>query len=83
MAGIIINGSTGEFVSLSKEERFKMVETVLKEVNGRIPVIVGTAAETTKETIEFTKHAETHGADCTLIINSYYCKPERGNLFSL
>ncbi|MBP3972162.1 dihydrodipicolinate synthase family protein, partial [Bacillus sp. WL1] len=46
VAGIIINGSTGEFVSLSKEERFKMVETVLKEVDGRIPVIVGTAAET-------------------------------------
>ena len=52
VAGIIINGSTGEFVSLSKEERFKMVETVLKEIDGRIPVIVGTAAETTKETIE-------------------------------
>ena len=30
VAGVIINGSTGEFVSLSKEERFKMVETVLK-----------------------------------------------------
>ncbi|MDD8002615.1 4-hydroxy-tetrahydrodipicolinate synthase [Bacillus cereus] len=81
VAGIIINGSTGEFVSLSKEERFKMVETVLKEVNGRIPVIVGTAAETTKETIEFTKHAETHGADCTLIINSYYCKPKEEEIY--
>lgn len=33
VAGIIINGSTGEFVSLSKEERFKMVETVLKEID--------------------------------------------------
>ena len=43
VAGIIINGSTGEFVSLSKEERFKMVATVLKEIDGRIPVIVGTA----------------------------------------
>ena len=32
VAGIIINGSTGEFVSLSKEERFKMVETVLKKL---------------------------------------------------
>ena len=76
VAGVIINGSTGEFVSLSKEERFKMVETVLKEIDGRIPVIVGTAAETTKETIEYTKHAEAHGADCALIINSYYCKPK-------
>ncbi|ANS48433.1 dihydrodipicolinate synthase [Bacillus thuringiensis] len=81
VAGIIINGSTGEFVSLSKEERFKMVETVLKEVDGRIPVFVGTAAETTKETIEYTKHAEAHGADCALIINSYYCKPKEEEIY--
>ncbi|WP_433772328.1 4-hydroxy-tetrahydrodipicolinate synthase [Bacillus wiedmannii] len=81
VAGIIINGSTGEFVSLSKEERFKMVETVLKEVDGRVPVIVGTAAETTKETIEYTKHAEAHGADCALIINSYYCKPKEEEIY--
>ncbi|MCU4988278.1 4-hydroxy-tetrahydrodipicolinate synthase [Bacillus cereus] len=81
VAGIIINGSTGEFVSLSKEERFKMVETVLKEVDGRIPVIVGTAAETTKEAIEYTKHAEAHGADCALIINSYYCKPKEEEIY--
>lgn len=81
VAGIIINGSTGEFVSLSKEERFKMVETVLKEVDGRIPVIVGTAAETTRETIEYTKHAEAHGADCALIINSYYCKPKEEEIY--
>ena len=81
VAGIIINGSTGEFVSLSKEERFNMVETVLKEVDGRIPVIVGTAAEMTKETIEYTKHAEAHGADCALIINSYYCKPKEEEIY--
>ncbi|MFK4469105.1 4-hydroxy-tetrahydrodipicolinate synthase [Bacillus sp. RC252] len=81
VAGIIINGSTGEFVSLSKEERFNMLETVLKEVDGRIPVIVGTAAETTKETIEYTKHAEAHGADCALIINSYYCKPKEEEIY--
>jgi 4-hydroxy-tetrahydrodipicolinate synthase len=81
VAGIVINGSTGEFVSLSKEEKFRMVETVLKEVNGRIPVIVGTAAETTKETIENTKQAEAHGADCALIINSYYCKPKEEEIY--
>ncbi|MED3554044.1 4-hydroxy-tetrahydrodipicolinate synthase [Cytobacillus praedii] len=81
VAGIVINGSTGEFVSLSKEEKFQMVETVLKEVNGRIPVIVGTAAETTKETIEYTKQAEAQGADCALIINSYYCKPKENEIY--
>lgn len=81
VAGIVINGSTGEFVSLSKEEKFQMVEIVTKEVNGRIPVIVGTAAETTKETIEYTKQAEAHNADCALIINSYYCKPKEEEIF--
>ncbi len=81
VAGIVINGSTGEFVSLSKEEKFQMVELVMKEVNGRIPVIVGTAAETTKETIEYSKQAEAHGADCALIINPYYCKPKEEEIY--
>ncbi|MBU8880668.1 4-hydroxy-tetrahydrodipicolinate synthase [Bacillus sp. FJAT-29790] len=81
VAGIVINGSTGEFVSLSKEEKFQMVETVIKEVNGRLPVIVGTAAETTKETIEYTKQAEAHGADCALIINPYYMKPKENEIY--
>ncbi|MED4730579.1 4-hydroxy-tetrahydrodipicolinate synthase [Aneurinibacillus migulanus] len=81
VAGIVINGSTGEFVSLSKEEKFQMVETVLKEVNGRLPVIVGTAAETTKETIEYTKQAEAYSADCALIINSCYCKPKEEEIY--
>ncbi|MFT9846060.1 4-hydroxy-tetrahydrodipicolinate synthase [Aneurinibacillus sp. REN35] len=81
VAGIVINGSTGEFVSLSKEERFQMVKTVLQEVNGRLPVIVGTSAETTKETIEYTKQAEAHGAHGALIINSYYCKPKEEEIY--
>ena len=81
VAGIVINGSTGEFVSLTKEEKYQMVEVVMKEINGRIPVIVGTAAETTKETIENTKQAEANGADCALIINSYYCKPKEEEIY--
>lgn len=81
VAGLVINGSTGEFVSLTKEEKFKMVETVLKEVNGRIPIIVGTAAETTKETIEYTKQSEENGAACALIINPYYMKPKENEIY--
>ncbi|MDQ6600833.1 4-hydroxy-tetrahydrodipicolinate synthase [Bacillus salipaludis] len=81
VAGLVINGSTGEFVSLTKEERYQMVEVVMKEVNGRVPVIVGTSAETTKETIEYTKQAEAHGADCALIINPYYGKPKEEEIY--
>lgn len=81
VAGVIINGSTGEFVSLTKEEKYKMVETVVQEVNGRIPVMVGTASETTRETIEYTKQAEANGADAALIINPYYCKPKEEEIY--
>ncbi|WP_340002257.1 4-hydroxy-tetrahydrodipicolinate synthase [Oceanobacillus sp. FSL K6-0127] len=81
VAGIVINGSTGEFVSLSKEEKFQMVATVMEEVGGRIPVIVGTAAETTKETIEYTKQAEAHEAAGALIIPPYYMKPKENEMY--
>ncbi|MCM3569960.1 4-hydroxy-tetrahydrodipicolinate synthase [Neobacillus mesonae] len=81
VAGIVINGSTGEFVSLTKEEKYQIVEVVAQEVNGRIPVIVGTSAETTKETIENTKQAQAQGADCALIINPYYGKPKEDEIY--
>lgn len=58
VAGIAINGSTGEFVSLTKEERFKAVEIAVDQVNGRIPLVVGTAAETTADAVEYTQQAE-------------------------
>lgn len=75
VAGIAINGSTGEFVSLTKEERFKAVDIAVKQVNGRIPLVVGTAAETTADAIAYTQQAEKAGADASLLINSYYSHP--------
>ena len=75
VAGIAINGSTGEFVSLTKAERFKAVEMAVEQVAGRIPLLVGTAAETTADAIEYTQQAEKAGADAALLINSYYAHP--------
>jgi len=76
VAGIAINGSTGEFVSLTKEERFKAVEVAVDQVKGRVALIVGTAAETTADAIEYTQQAEKAGADAALLINSYYAHPK-------
>lgn len=81
VAGIVVNGSTGEFVSLSKEERFKIVETAVAQINGRIPLLVGTAAETTKEAIEYTQQAEAAGASGALLINSYYAHPKEEEIY--
>lgn len=81
VAGIVVNGSTGEFVSLTQEEKFKTAELAVEQVNGRIPLIVGTAAETTKDAIMYTKHAEKVGADAALLINSYYAHPKDEEIY--
>ncbi|PIC86273.1 4-hydroxy-tetrahydrodipicolinate synthase [Sporosarcina sp. P20a] len=79
--GIAINGSTGEFVSLTKEERFKAVEVAVEQINGRVPLIVGTAAETTADAIEYTQQAEKAGAHTALLINSYYAHPKEDEIY--
>lgn len=81
VAGIAVNGSTGEFVSLTKEERFKVTEIAVEQVAGQIPLIVGTAAETTKDAIMYTKQAEEAGADAALLINSYYAHPRDEEIY--
>src|SRR5699024_2487595 len=55
-----------------KEERFQAVEMAVKLINGRINLIVGTAAENTADGIEYTLQAEKAGADAALITNYYY-----------
>lgn len=81
VAGLVVNGSTGEFVSLTKKEKFKTAEIAVEQVNDRIPLIVGTAAETTKDAIEYTQHAEKIGADAALLINSYYAHPKDEEIY--
>lgn len=81
VAGIIVNGSTGEFVSLTKDEKFKLMEVASEQVNGRLPLIIGTAAETTADAVEYTKKAESVGADAALLINSYYAHPKDNEIY--
>lgn len=72
--GITTSGSTGEFASLSREERKKVIEATIDQVNGRVPVEVGVMAPSTRETIEWAKFAEDLGADALLVVNPYYGK---------
>jgi len=81
ISGICVLGSTGEFLSLSMEERLTVAETAVKHVNGRIPILIGTAAESTRETIFYTKHAKKIGADGVLIINPYFCRPSADDIY--
>ena len=75
VSGLVINGSTGEFVSLTEKEKEEIIKTVISTVNGAFPIIVGTASEYTNDAIRLTQSAENLGADGVLVINSYYAHP--------
>lgn len=74
-------GSTGEFYALNEEERKKVAEIVVDEVNGKIPVIIGASAAGTKIAVEYSKHAEEIGADGVMIVLPYYHIPEEEGMY--
>lgn len=73
--GVVLLGSNGEFVSLSTEEKFKVIEAGAKAINGRKKVIAGTGLESTKGTIDLTLRAADVGADYALVVTPFYYKP--------
>ncbi|NQT84124.1 4-hydroxy-tetrahydrodipicolinate synthase [bacterium] len=73
--GILPCGTTGESPTLSHDEHNKVVETVVKKVDRRIPVIAGAGSNSTEEALSLTRHAKEVGADAVLSITPYYNKP--------
>ncbi|SCB33482.1 dihydrodipicolinate synthase family protein [Rhizobium multihospitium] len=73
--GLIPLGSTGEFLSLSEDERDGVARTVIETVAGRVPVLIGTGAEDTRECVRLSRKAETMGADGVMIIPPFYSTP--------
>ena len=65
-------GSTGEFSALSSEERLLLVETVVEQAKGRVPVIAQTGATSTAEAIRLSQAAEKAGADVLMLVTPYY-----------
>jgi len=79
--GIIATGSTGEFASLSDEERKRVVDITVDQARGRVPVLVGSAANSTQHTIVYSQYAEQAGADGLMIVAPYYCHPNERELY--
>ena len=70
--GLVPAGSTGEFAAMSGDERRRVVEVVLDQAAGRVPVVPGVGAMTTREAVLFAKHAEAAGAAAVLAVAPYY-----------
>jgi len=78
-SGVVPCGTTGEFVNLTIEERKKVIDIVIDEVNGKVTVVAGTGASGTDQALEMTNYAKDAGADAALIVTPYYLKPtDRG-----
>ena len=80
--GIIALASNGEFLSLSDEERRDVARIVIDQAAGRVPVVIGTAAENTNDVIRYTKDAEELGADAAMVLTPYYCWIDEEELFT-
>lgn len=80
-SGLVPCGTTGESPTLSYEEHKAVVAFVVRQAAGRVPVIAGTGANSTKEAIELTRDAADAGADGCLQVSPYYNKPEPEGMF--
>jgi len=79
--GIVTVGTTGESATVSVTEHLQIIEKTIEFVNGRIPVIAGTGANSSKEALELTQTADSLGADFALIVTPYYNKPNQEGLY--
>lgn len=78
---VVVAGTTGESPTLSKEEKIELFRFVVREVNGRIPVIAGAGSNNTRESIALTKEAENCGVDAIMLVAPYYNKPPQEGLY--
>jgi len=79
--GIMCTGGNGEFCHLLKEEKSMVVETIAETIQGKIPLIAGTAACGTKETIILTQEAQEAGAQAAIITPPYYFRLPDDSLY--
>jgi 4-hydroxy-tetrahydrodipicolinate synthase len=74
-------GTTGEAPTLTHRDKLRVVELVVEEANGRVPVLAGAGGYDTKEVIELARDMERVGADGLLSVTPYYNKPTSEGLY--
>ena len=81
VSGLVPCGTTGESPTLSKEEHIEVIQKTIDITQGKLPVIAGTGANSTKEALFLTEKADNAGADAFLVVAPYYNKPSQEGLF--
>ncbi|HFD79833.1 MAG TPA: 4-hydroxy-tetrahydrodipicolinate synthase [Gammaproteobacteria bacterium] len=78
---IVAVGTTGESATLDEKEHCELLRRIVGMVRGRVPVIAGTGANSTREAIELTRCGMEAGADACLLVTPYYNKPTQEGLY--
>ena len=79
--GIVAVGTTGESATLDVDEHLAVVRAVIETAAGRLKIIAGTGANSTREAITLTRAAADLGADAVLLVTPYYNKPTQEGLY--
>lgn len=79
---LILSGTTGEFHTMTFDERIKLFSVIKEAMGGEIPLIAGVGAASTTETIALTKKAEGLGYELVMIVAPYYAKPNQQELYT-
>lgn len=80
--GLVAAGSTGEAMSLSPQEYSQLVTETIRHVAGRVPVIVGCSANSTRQVLANCRQAEELGADGIMLVHPFYCLPDERELYA-
>jgi 4-hydroxy-tetrahydrodipicolinate synthase len=72
VGGLVPGGSTGEFTTLTNAERRQLIEATIEAATGRVPVVAGTGALSTRETVELSVHTEQAGATAVMVVPPFY-----------
>ena len=80
--GLVPVGTTGESPTLSEKEHKRVVEIVVEENNGRVPVIAGAGSNNPVEALAYARHAKELGADAVLCVAGYYNRPNQDGLYA-
>ena len=79
VTGFVVNGTTGESPTVTREEKIAMIRCIKESVT--VPVIANTGTYNTKDSIHYTEDAEAAGADGILLVTPYYNKPDQDMLY--
>jgi 4-hydroxy-tetrahydrodipicolinate synthase len=79
--GIVVVGTTGESPTVDFDEHHLLIKTAVEHARGRVPIIAGTGANSTREAIELSVYAKQAGADASLSVVPYYNKPTQEGLY--